>query len=106
MKRLKELRQAKGMTQVELAKALNMNRQSISHYEGGFREPDYSTCMLIARYFNVSVDYLIGGENEPEGIPPEAAALKAKRDRLNDLFGRMTPEERELLLTIAEKIKK
>ena len=58
--RLKELRKAKGISQLKLAMDLNMNQNTISRYENGEREPGINELIRIADYFNVSVDYLLG----------------------------------------------
>ena len=58
--RLKFLRKQKGISQLKLAMDLNMNQNSISRYESGQRQADYSTLIMFADYFNVSIDYLIG----------------------------------------------
>ena len=44
---------------------LNLKQNSISRYENGEREADYSTLIAIADYFNVSVDYLLGRTDNP-----------------------------------------
>ncbi|MBQ7369580.1 MAG: helix-turn-helix transcriptional regulator [Clostridia bacterium] len=61
--RLKELRKEKGIGQVELAKALNFSKGSISLWENGLREPKLSSLIVLAKYFGVSIDYLAGVEN-------------------------------------------
>lgn len=61
---LKSLRTTQGLTQDELAKALEISRSAIGMYERGDREPDYETLETIADYFNVSIDYLLGRENQ------------------------------------------
>lgn len=61
--RLKELRIERNFTQTELAKILNVSQRSVSSWETGFRQPDYETLELIARFFDVSADYLLGLEN-------------------------------------------
>ncbi|WP_237738175.1 helix-turn-helix domain-containing protein [Caldicellulosiruptor sp. F32] len=58
-KRLKELREERGLTQAELAKELGISVQNLSYYENG-REPKYELLIKIADYFGVTVDYLIG----------------------------------------------
>ncbi|MBQ5592595.1 MAG: helix-turn-helix transcriptional regulator [Clostridia bacterium] len=63
--RLKELRTAKGISQLKLALDLNMNQNSISRYENGIREADYATLIRFADYFNVSIDYLLGRTDNP-----------------------------------------
>lgn len=45
---------------------LNMNQNSISRYETGERECDYATLILIADYFDVSIDYLLGRTDNPK----------------------------------------
>ena len=65
MFRLKELREAHGLSQVRLAIDLNLNQNSVSRYENGTREADYKTLIAIADYFNVSLDYLLGRTNCP-----------------------------------------
>lgn len=58
--RLALLRKEKGLTQEELAQALNITRSALSLYEIGKRDPDTETLRKIAGFFNVSVDYLLG----------------------------------------------
>ena len=57
--RLKELRKARGITQLKLAMDLNMSQNTISRYENGQREAGYAELMLFADYFNVSLDHLL-----------------------------------------------
>lgn len=63
--RLKELRKARGLSQVELAADLNISQNSISRYENGLREADYKTLIAFADYFHVSVDYLLERTDDP-----------------------------------------
>ncbi len=58
--RLKELRAEKGVGQIELAKAINVSNGIISLWENGLREPKLSNLIAIAKYFEVSLDYLVG----------------------------------------------
>ena len=66
MKRLKELRKAKNISQLKLALDLNMNQNSISRYETGEHQADYKTLIVFADYFNVSVDYLLERTDNPK----------------------------------------
>ncbi|MFA5450185.1 MAG: helix-turn-helix transcriptional regulator [Clostridia bacterium] len=61
--RLKELRIEKNLSQVALAKHLKVSQRSISSWETGFREPDFQTLNAIAKFFEVSTDYLLGLED-------------------------------------------
>lgn len=58
--RLKELRTKRGLSQRALADDLHISKSAVSMYENGTREPDHETTELIADYFNVDVDYLLG----------------------------------------------
>ena len=64
--RLRELRKARGISQLKLAMDLNTNQNTISRYETGEREPGIDELIKIADYFNVSVDYLIGRTENPK----------------------------------------
>lgn len=56
----KELRAKLMLTQQELADKLGLSRSAIGMYEKGEREPDFETLELIADFFNVDMDYLLG----------------------------------------------
>lgn len=58
--RLKELRKLNGLYQKDLASLLNLSEAAISQYESGRREPDIQTLCLLADYFKITVDELIG----------------------------------------------
>ena len=58
--RFKELRTEKGVTQIEIAKKMNMSKMAISHWEKGNSEPSIEQLKLLAEYFDVSIDYLVG----------------------------------------------
>lgn len=59
-KRLKELREEKGITQHELGQLVNMTKMAISHWEKGHSEPSIAQLILLSNYFGVTVDYLVG----------------------------------------------
>lgn len=63
--RLKEIRKAKGISQLKLATDLNTNQNTISRYETGEREPGITELIRIADYFNISVDYLLERTENP-----------------------------------------
>lgn len=58
--RLKELRQERGIGQVELARRIGVSKGIISMWEHGLREPTFSNLVSLARFFGVSIDYLVG----------------------------------------------
>lgn len=62
MKGLREIRKKKGYSQLKVAMDLNISREALSYYETGKRSPDVNMLITMSRYFNVSIDYLITGE--------------------------------------------
>ena len=58
--RLKQLRCSKGMTQQELSEVLNLSPQHLSKLECGTKNPTIQLIILLAQYFRVSADYLLG----------------------------------------------
>lgn len=58
--RLKYLREERGIGQPELARAIGVSNGIISLWENGLREPKMSALIALARYFDTSVDFLVG----------------------------------------------
>lgn len=61
---LKELRTKEGLTQEQLAYEFDVSSQSISRWENGSTYPDVVMLPVIASYFNVSIDTLVGYAKE------------------------------------------
>lgn len=59
---LKEIRKQKKLNQQKVAMDLNISRESLSYYENGKREPSLALLVQMSDYFNVSINYLITGE--------------------------------------------
>ena len=96
--RLKEIREAKGLTQRQAALGLNLSPTVYNRYENGIREPSNALLLVIADYFGVTVDELLGRESaktNPEAAPrtPEARIVSTGMDR-------MPQEKRETLLSV------
>ena len=60
---LRELRQERGLGQIQLAKELDVGKSVISLWELGKCEPSLSKLIAMARFFGVSIDYLAGLED-------------------------------------------
>ncbi|MBO0470138.1 helix-turn-helix domain-containing protein [Enterococcus sp. DIV0242_7C1] len=63
-KKIRELRQAKKMTQKDLAKILNVTPQAVSKWERGESNPDIQILIHLSQFFHVSVDEIIGNKNK------------------------------------------
>ena len=59
---LRMIRKQRKYSQLKVALDLNISREALSHYENGKRSPDIQMLRNMSRYFNVSIDYLINGE--------------------------------------------
>ena len=72
---LRLLRSERDMSQQELADSLGISKSSVNMYERGERQPNFETLELIADYFNVDLDYLLGRtEKTTHIIPPSTVA--------------------------------
>ena len=59
--RLKEIRESKGLTMVDLSRRMgSISQSALSHYEAGTRKPGLEILMKLANFFNCSIDYLAG----------------------------------------------
>ena len=72
-KRIYDLRTAMGWSQVQLAKYLNISKQTVSNWENDNIQPSIEMLLQVAKLFHVSCDYLLGLENIPtisvDGLP-------------------------------------
>lgn len=87
--RIKALREARGWTQAELARKMNMTRNGINSWEQGLSMPSPPSLVDLAKLFSVSTDYLLGVENysavNVTGLNEEDVALLAQlADRLRE----------------------
>ena len=87
--RLRELRKDKGLRQVDLAQILGISPQSLGYYENQVNKPDPDMLIKIANYFNVTIDYLLGREDDFGNVTVTTASPSAA----------LTPDEQEILET-------
>lgn len=102
--RLNELRKERKLSQADLAKAIGCSQNIISQWENGTRVPSMQMAMVLANYFNVPLDYLMG-ESQP--VPETKKIPKDLKKILEDeevtLNGRMmSDEDKEKMMRIIE----
>lgn len=77
--RIRQLREATGMTQSELAKRLDVTRSSVNAWESGLSTPTIQYVVAMSRLFHVTADYLLGMEADYrlslQGYTPEEIRL-------------------------------
>ena len=62
--RIKEMRKAHSLNQVEFAEKLSVTKQTVSNWENNNIQPSIEMLVKIADFFNVSTDYLLDRENK------------------------------------------
>ena len=67
--RLRDLREDSDLSQTQLAKLLNCSQQTYSRYENHTTEIPLESLILLAEYYNTSVDYLLGITNRKTPYP-------------------------------------
>ena len=65
--RLKQLREENGFSQNKLAKLIGVPQSSVNRHETGFTNPTPETLLWYADYFDVSMDYIYGRTDKPQG---------------------------------------
>ncbi len=64
--RLRDLREDKDLTQEQLVKILKMHKTTYTNYEQGKREPPFEFIIKLARFYDVSTDYIAGLTDRPQ----------------------------------------
>lgn len=99
-KKLRECREAKGLSQKELAKLLNTSYSVIGKYERDEMQPSIEAAKKIAKLLNTTVGYLLG-ETEQENVFKNPDMLK----RFNEIEGMEDEDRNHILYTLDALIK-
>lgn len=107
-KTIAALRQARGMTQQQLAAALNVSHQAVSKWENGAALPDIQTLVELTQLFGITVEQLLNGEIPEESgeeavNDPLRSFGRMMGDMFNDIGNRLKPEKKEEADEEAEK---
>lgn len=107
--RLKDLRTKRGYSQQDLAKKLGISKSTISMLEVGSRQPSKEMMELIADFFNVTLDYLMGKDDVSfYFFTPEQSDLLVKLSADESLYTLVekvvngSDEQKKRLLQMAE----
>ena len=101
---LKYLREEKQITQKELAAACKLSPQCICALEQGTRNPTGSTVAVLAQFFEVSADYLLGLEDDfgARAAAPMHSAHSSEETRLLEIYRKLSPEMQSTLWSLLE----
>jgi transcriptional regulator with XRE-family HTH domain len=107
-KRLRALREAKGLSQGDIERRSGLLRSYISRVEGGYTAPSLSTLEKFAKALEVEpYQLLFHGEGRPTAPKaPEQVEFGKPVQRLAKLFESMSSTNRKLILTMAAKLAK
>ena len=111
--RLKELRKRRGLSQVVLAERLGLSKSTIGAYETGDITPSLDALNLLADFFNVDINYLLGKEDgSTYYLDPEAAEIANEiynRKDLRMLFDttrKISKEDLQFIVRMVEGLQK
>ena len=85
--RLKEMRTEWGLTKTDVAKAIGTSQRNIGRWESGLNEPTSSSLVKLADFFRVSVDYLLGREDDFGNIEVKSSAAEVSAEELGLISG-------------------
>ena len=102
--RLRELREEKGVSMIELARAIGVSDAAVCKWENGLAEPKLSYVLRLAEYFDCTVDYISGndGEYSTAAKPVKIAVTDGKtgkRIKPPHLAAVLTPDENQIIGT-------
>lgn len=94
MNSMREFRKAAGLTMKQLGEIVGMSESTISLYERGFHEPDIETMTRIADALHVSIDRLLGREQQEKPASPTISIVARGMEG-------MTEEEQQRFIAMA-----
>ncbi|WP_404427270.1 helix-turn-helix domain-containing protein [Ureibacillus chungkukjangi] len=103
--KIKYLRERNNISQKDFAKKIGVSNTVLSRYESGDRKPDYDTLQLIADYFEVSTDYLLGRTQNLEIISQDDEAdfqAFANNPELNTFYKELPESDEEAVKRLRE----
>ena len=103
MLKIKELREEKSWTQAELAKKINSTNKNIWAYENNIASPSIETLIKLSQIFNVSIDYLVGNEDEYGNVNiVKNEELDYREQKLLKAFALLDLDEKDKIIEDAE----
>lgn len=102
MLRLRELREEYGIKRSKLARDLQMNAGTIANYENGIREAPYESLLKFAQYFDVTLDELLGREQQAPHTIKERTSLTETERQLLAIFRGVSRIGKNRILEYAE----
>lgn len=86
--RLRDLREDCDLSQNDICKYLNMKQPQYSRYERGERDIPLDVLVILAKYYNVSCDYILGLTNDKRGIGYTKQSVDKNKVKENNSSGK------------------
>ena len=83
--RIATAREAIGMTQIEFAKALKVSQQTVAFWEREAPAPKSDVLPMMAKVLNISIDYLLTGEDGNKGRPGPKTKIEKSFSEISSL---------------------
>ena len=102
--RIRDLRKQRNITMKQLGNIVGLAESTISQYETGKRQPDYETLLKLGEYFEVSVGYLLGAEQNKKPTPDNEDGLNEEKRKFIEKVSQMDDDVIAALNQLADKI--
>lgn len=101
---LKELRKEKGLTQLQVANTLKISRQVYANYENEVNQPDCKMLVILANFFEVSIDFLLGRSDDfgNVNVQSSTSAFSSEERELLALYDEMTAAQKVRFVAYGE----
>ena len=103
---LRELRIENNLTIKELSERCGYSKSVICYWEKGLRHPNAAAISVLAKFFNVSTDYLIGNEEPTRGEGISTLKLEPEEEELLRIYRNVSRGGKNILLGNARNIEK
>ncbi len=100
--RIRALREKTGMSARKFAEEMGMKYTTYYGYETGSREPGSDSIVALAKYYNVTTDYILGIEKSP--APAEADTGDKRLDGIIENYHQLNEEGKDALANRAEEM--
>lgn len=98
MNRIRALREDRDLRQIDVARATGIDQKTLSNYETGKTRPDSEALILLADFFGVTIDYLVGRSMTGRNMPGRGTAGQDARGAASrkEIAARLTRIQKEL----------
>lgn len=99
--RLKDLREDKDMKQKDIAEIIKTTANYYGEYETGKRDIPFERVIELAKYYDVSLDYIAGRTNDKGGM-----SIDQDEKKLLALFRRLNRQQKNLILELLNELRR